>query len=109
MIPFQTFDIDYALHKCDLLAVHEFAAGAMENWGLCTFRKNMLLFDEATSDNSAKSSIFGIAAHELAHQWFENLITMTWWNEFWINEGYAVYAVRLFISKLANIFWFCDW
>lgn len=94
------FEIDYALPKCDLLAVPEFSAGAMENWGLITYNTTALLFNEETSDSSYRVWVLEVVAHELAHQWFGNLVTMSWWNELWLNEGYATYASWLAIDHL---------
>lgn len=72
----EVFRIDYPLPKSDLLAVHEFSHGAMENWGLVTYRTTAVLFDEVNSDQSYKNRVAYVVAHELAHQWFGNLVTM---------------------------------
>ena len=77
----EVFKLDYPLPKIDLLAVHEFTHGAMENWGLITYRVTAVLFDEEKSDQRFRNRIAYVVAHELAHQWFGNLVTMDWWNE----------------------------
>ncbi|EME79978.1 uncharacterized protein MYCFIDRAFT_77779 [Pseudocercospora fijiensis CIRAD86] len=86
------FGIDYPLPKLDLLAVTEMSDDAMENWGLVIFRSTALLLDEAATSLEARTRVAYIIAHELAHQWFGNLVTMTWWDELWLNEGFATWA-----------------
>jgi aminopeptidase N len=83
------FGIKYPLPKLDLIAVPGGFGGAMENWGGITFFESRLLFDPSTNADAARRGIFGVLAHEMAHQWFGDLVTMGWWDNLWLNEGFA--------------------
>ncbi len=83
------FGVPYPLPKSDHIALPDFSSGAMENWGLITYREIALLADPATASVSSKQYIATVIAHELSHQWFGNLVTMKWWNNLWLNESFA--------------------
>jgi aminopeptidase N len=94
------FGIDYPLPKCDLVAVPSFSAGAMENWGLITFRESALIVDEKNTKLGTKQRVAETIIHELAHQWFGNLVTMEWWSDLWLNEGFASWAANFGVDNL---------
>lgn len=83
------FGTPYPLPKSDHVALPDFSSGAMENWGLITYREVCLLADPDTTTVSSKQYIATVISHELSHQWFGNLVTMKWWNNLWLNESFA--------------------
>jgi aminopeptidase N len=85
------YDIDYPLPKMDLIAIPDFAFGAMENWGAITFRENLLLHYPEITSGSGEERICEVIAHEIAHQWFGNLVTPSDWRYIWLNESFATY------------------
>jgi tricorn protease interacting factor F2/3 len=94
------FKIPYPLPKLDMIAIPDFASGAMENWGAITFREARLLYDSKTSSTETKEGIAEVIAHEIAHQWFGNLVTMKWWNDLWLNESFATFMATKAVDKI---------
>ncbi|XP_059837127.1 aminopeptidase N-like [Hypanus sabinus] len=100
----EKFQILYPLKKLDLVAVPCFENGGMENWGLVIFREINLLFQPQEDSDSTRQELRLVLAHELVHQWFGNLVTIKWWNDLWLNEGFATY-----FSYLGNAFISPEW
>jgi puromycin-sensitive aminopeptidase len=100
----QYYGLPYPGDKLDLLAIPDFAAGAMENLGAVTFRETALLVDEAAASHTELERIADVVAHELAHMWFGDLVTMAWWNGIWLNEAFAT-----FMELLAVDGWKPEW
>lgn len=94
------FGISYSLPKLDMIAIPNFNSGGMENWGLVIYTEEALLFDNNTSPSFYKEYIAFLIAHELAHQWFGNLVTMKWWTDLWLNEGFATYIAGLAMNHI---------
>jgi puromycin-sensitive aminopeptidase len=98
------YGVPYPADKLDLLAIPDFAAGAMENLGAITFRETALLVDEAAATHGELERVADVVAHENAHMWFGDLVTMSWWNGIWLNEAFAT-----FMEMLAVDAWKPEW
>lgn len=94
------FKVEYPLPKLDLVAISDFSAGAMENWGLVTYRETCLLVDPENSSASRKQTVALVVGHEIAHQWFGNIVTMEWWTHLWLKEGFASWIEFLCVDYL---------
>ncbi|GMY28909.1 aminopeptidase M1-like [Fagus crenata] len=94
------FGVPYSLPKLDMVAIPDFVFGVMENYGLVTYRETALLYDDQHSTAADKQRVVFVVAHELAHQWFGNLVTMEWWTHLWLNEGFATWVSYLAANSL---------
>lgn len=94
------FAIPFPLPKCDMIALPDFASGAMENWGLITYREHGLLVDPENTSLHSRQYVAEVICHELTHQWFGNLVTMRWWTDLWLNEGFANVMAYRAVDKL---------
>nr|ASU92548.1 glutamine aminopeptidase-like protein 9 [Achaea janata] len=94
------YEVPFPLPKLDMIAIPDYVSGATEHWGLVTYRETSFLIDEDSSSATNKMNVANTICHELAHMWFGNLVTMKWWDDVWLNEGFATYMQ---VKALDNI------
>ncbi|PZC76123.1 hypothetical protein B5X24_HaOG205138 [Helicoverpa armigera] len=94
------YKIKFPLPKIDMIALPDFKNGAMENWGLLTFREISMLYEEGVSASTDRVHVATVVAHEIAHQWFGNLVTPIWWRDLWLNEGFATYVEYVAVNAV---------
>ncbi|XP_026099240.1 aminopeptidase N-like [Carassius auratus] len=96
----EIFDLKYPLKKIDQIALPDISGGAMENWGFISYQESGLLYDKESGSTFDQELVATMIAHELAHQWFGNLVTMRWWNDLWLNEGFATYMSYIGVENV---------
>lgn len=101
-------DHPYQLPKLDMAALPDFRSGAMENWGLLTYRETRMLVDDSHTSAPDKQVIANVISHEVTHQWFGDLVSPEWWKYLWLNEGFARYYQYYATARVSLIFYECD-
>lgn len=97
-------ELSYQLPKMDFIAIDDFSMGAMECWGLISFKSSRLLVKEGFLNRQRIQDISNIISHELVHQFFGNEVTMAWWSEVWLNEGFATFLEKVIVDRVRKVF-----